>query len=457
MIDYFSFVDFISPPVLLIIIYLIAKRRQLREIESNPSYKYYLWGLFAKIFGGISVCFIYVFYYGNGDTMNYYNDNIVLINLFQKSFSSGMSYILSHPPELWYSFDQDTGFPTYFSDPKATMVVRLTWWMSLISLKSFIGTTIILAWISYYPIWRLYQTLVKEFPSLSKQFAFSLLFIPSVIFWGSGLLKDTITFSAVCLFASSYSIMLIQKRNVFKNLLLLVLAAYLLISIKPYIFFALLPGSVLWFGGIQISKLKNKLVRSMTAPFLIIVSLISGYIMLSLMGNFLGDYAIENVLDKAIVTQQDLKNDRYQGSSWDIGEFDPTFSGILSKAPLAINAALFRPYIWECSNPAMMMSGIENMILLIFTIFLLIKLRVYNVFRLMFRHRILFFTVFFSLFFAFSVGLTTSNFGSLVRYKIPAIPFFVLSLFIIKATFVDLRREDAEKMLVTTEQQPSVA
>jgi hypothetical protein len=37
----------------------------------------------------------------------------------------------------------------------------------------------------------------------------------------------------------------------------------------------------------------------------------------------------------------------------------------------------------------------------------------------------------FSITFAFSVGLTTSNFGALVRYKIPSIPFFLSSLIIL--------------------------
>jgi hypothetical protein len=166
------------------------------------------------------------------------------------------------------------------------------------------------------------------------------------------------------------------------------------------------------------------------------------------MSGFLGDYSLDNVLDKAVITQMDLKSDYYQGSSFDIGSFEPTVAGILSKMPAAINAALFRPYLWETYNLTMLMSGIENLVLLIFTIYLLIKLRFYNLFRLMFRHRILFFTVYFSVFFAFSVGLTTSNFGSLVRYKIPAIPFFLISLLIISSTYKDLKREDKSKMMV---------
>ena len=164
--------------------------------------------------------------------------------------------------------------------------------------------------------------------------------------------------------------------------------------------------------------------------------------MLDVMSGFLGDYSLENVLDKAVLTQMDLKSEHYQGSAYDIGDFEPTIRGIFSKMPAAINAALFRPYIWESYNFTMILSGIENLLMLAFTIYLLIKLKVYNLFRLMFRHRILFFTVYFSLFFSFSVGLTTSNFGSLVRYKIPAIPFYVISLIIISSTYRELKEED---------------
>ena len=100
--------------------------------------------------------------------------------------------------------------------------------------------------------------------------------------------------------------------------------------------------------------------------------------------------------------QKDLKSDNYQGSSFDIGEFDPTVGGILSKAPVAINAALFRPYLWESYNPAMLVSGIENLLFLLFSSYLLLRLRVYNFFRLLARNNLLFFSVTFSLFFAYS-------------------------------------------------------
>jgi len=44
----------------------------------------------------------------------------------------------------------------------------------------------------------------------------------------------------------------------------------------------------------------------------------------------------------------------------------------------------------------------------------------------------LLFCMLFSLFFAFSVGLTVANFGSLVRLRIPELPFFVAGIFMLR-------------------------
>jgi hypothetical protein len=43
---------------------------------------------------------------------------------------------------------------------------------------------------------------------------------------------------------------------------------------------------------------------------------------------------------------------------------------------------------------------------------------------------ILLFCFAFAISFAFAVGISTYNFGSLVRYKIPMMPFFISALFI---------------------------
>ncbi len=451
---YISVIDLVIAPFFLVAIFIFEWNKFLKKREEFPYYRYYLPGLFLKLFAGIGVCLVYVFFYRGGDTTEYFFDNCSFVDVFLKNPQVVLEVTFRGiDAENWITFLMNSGGLIFNYDKHAFFVDRLTWVLCLFSFKSFTGETILLAWISYYAVWRLFETLIEEIPGLQKEFAIAVLFIPSVVFWGSGLLKDTITFAAVCLFTSSFYGIFVKRRAFVRNIILVTISSLLMVHIKPYILFALLPGSLLWIAGIVLSKISNKVIRLMVAPAFALISIGSGYFVIKSMGNSLGDYALEKVLNKAVVSQQDLKRDEYGGSSFDIGDFDPTVSGVLEKAPQAINATLFRPYIWEARNPVVLLSGLENMGMMLFTIYLIIRLKIYNLFRLMFRHHLLMFTVSFSLFFAFSVGLTTSNFGSLVRYKIPAIPFYVASLFIIRYTYIELLAKDKEQFFVSEDEK----
>ncbi|MEO8085519.1 MAG: hypothetical protein ABI763_01795 [Bacteroidota bacterium] len=457
MFEYLTFMDLIVPPIFIIIIYFISNNIKSRNIENNPSYRYYLQGLFVKLAGSLAICLVYVFYYQGGDTLGYYHDCVCFSRAFVKSpFSIIKITLVGIDAQSFYAFDYSTEWPIYSYDAHAFWVDKLVWPLCFISFRSYIATSLLLSFVCYQAIWRLYQTLVYEFPTLQRQMAIAVFFIPSVVFWGSGILKDSITFASVALFVSAFHSIIKIRHRIIMNTFFMFISSFLLIKIKPYIFFALLPGTIIWITGFYLGQVQNKLLKASIAPLFILISVATGYFVLGAIGNSLGDYRVDNVLNKAVSTQQDLKQDYYGGSSFDIGDFDPTISGILSKAPIAINAALFRPYLWEAYNPGMIVSGLENFILLLLTVYLLIKIKVFNLFRLMFRHHFLFFSVTFSLFFAFSVGLTTSNFGSLVRYKIPAMPLFLASLFVISETYEKLKEEDRERFLLKEDKKPFV-
>ena len=138
-------------------------------------------------------------------------------------------------------------------------------------------------------------------------------------------------------------------------------------------------------------------------------------------------------MNEALVIQQDLKRDVYGSNSFDIGEVDPTFTGILSKAHLAIEAGLFRPYIWEARSPLMIFSALENLFLLGLTLVVIIRLGIFKIIGIMRNEPFVSFAFIFSIFFAFSIGFSTPNFGALIRYKIPLIPFYVSLLYILKS------------------------
>jgi hypothetical protein len=51
------------------------------------------------------------------------------------------------------------------------------------------------------------------------------------------------------------------------------------------------------------------------------------------------------------------------------------------------------------------------------------------------------FCFFYSIVFAVFVGATTLNFGTLVRYKIPCLPFYIIALLLILETIPNKKKE----------------
>jgi hypothetical protein len=444
--------EFFMLPIWLIVIYFISRFMVVRRnLFDKPYYKYYIPGLFVKLVGAVSVCMIYTIYYTNGgDTTSYFECSSTICNLLIKHPLNGLHVLFGEANmENIFLFDSETGYPYRFMylDTQTFTLIRILTPFVFLGSKSFLITAVLLAWASYLGIWKLYELFVLYYPMLSKQFAISILFVPSVFFWGSGILKDTVTLSASCWFVYGLHKFLIEKRITLRYFIIIFLSAVVVVFIKPYIFITLLPGSIMW---VLLQRLMNSPNRRLVVIYLPIIyglSLIVGLFILSRLGNVMSKFSLDQIVSTAVVTQKDLKQGYYGSNSFDLGEFDGSFGSFLSKAPLAMNAGLFRPYIWESRNPVMALSGLENLCILGLTILILVRIKIRRIFSLLINNPLLFFSVSYSLFFSFAVGLTTSNFGALVRFKIPFLPFYVSSLFIL-AYFIN-----KEKLLRIMEQK----
>lgn len=179
---------------------------------------------------------------------------------------------------------------------------------------------------------------------------------------------------AACWFTFSFYKAFIKVEKVFINLVLMVIMSSIIIQIKPYVFLAFLPGSLIWFTFHRVRDINNPILKAMLFPVLAgAVSLIGALAFTTIKDSF-GQYSsVDKILDKAVVTQNDLKQEYYAGNSFDIGYFEPTVAGILSKFPVATVAGLFRPFIWEARNPVMVISALENLVLLLLSLYLLFR------------------------------------------------------------------------------------
>ncbi len=300
--------------------------------------------------------------------------------------------------------------------------------INFLSGKSYYNSTLILSLLSFYPNWKLYLLLKQYYGNIWGLKFF--LFIPSVTFWGSGILKETFTLcfiitSIYCAFS-----WIELKKYKLRYVLAFLICLYGIINIKPYLFIGLAPSITIWFFWSKIRSIKIKWLRRLITPLILFFALLLVVVTWNISSQFLGVYSsIDSILEKAHISYIDLKQDYYGGNSFSIGDYDPTISGVISKFPIALFSGLYRPLITEVKNVFMLFSALENLFLLGFSLFLLIYYRL-SVIRVALNDPFVIFCALFSIILAFAITISTSNFGSLVRFKIPYLPFFYLFLII---------------------------
>lgn len=425
--------EWLLAPVYIFIILLIADYTRKKNAY-NPLYTYYKAALLAKIAAGLVFALIYLFYYKGGDTIMYYETSWAMVNLlFKKPYEFFQVLFGEYTLEKVYYFDASTGYPLryIYKDSQTFGVVRLLTPLMVFSCKSYIISTIMFSWLSFFGTWKLFLMYSEKYPFLTKRLALVTLFVPSVLFWGSGILKDTITLSAACWYVYAMNNFFLKRVQPWRNGIIIFFSAFTLILIKPYIFITLLPGSLLW---ILLERVLYKQTRGFVMfilPVIVAVSLLIGAALLSLFSDRMSKFSPDKILQTAITTQKDLKSDYYSKNSFDIGEYDESFGSIIKLAPLATVSGLFRPFIWECTNIVMIFSGLENLVILFFFVLVFIKIKPRRLVNIIIDNPLLLFGLVFSIIFSFALGLTTSNFGALVRFKIPALPFFLCSLVIL--------------------------
>lgn len=426
-----GFEDLLIVPFWLLVAYLISTRIIKKNIEDKPYYQDFRKALFIKLFSGLAFAFIYLYYYGGGDTLYYFWGSQSVSRMFVKDIPSFFKIIGGNQSfELYSMFDRTTGWPTYWRDPNSFAVCRFNVLFFWLGMGRFLGNTLVMDLFFFFALWRFYEMLVKIYPKNEKRLVWALFYIPSVTFWSSGLLKDGWSLTGIImLYSSLYQLMFLKEKKLF-NIFWILFWSYVLIAIRPFMFYIAGGSALIWVLFNTIESIKSKFLRTVALPFLIV----SGYAVGSLVYMQASSSATERyssvdaMLETAWVIQDDLKRDYYGGNTFDIGSFDPTIRGVLGKAPQALVAGLYRPFLWEGDGSLMVLSGLENLVLLLITIYLLIKGRIFGFLRHIFEDPLLLSFTAFTVVFGFSVGLTTSNFGALVRYAIPAKLTLVLLL-----------------------------
>src|SRR5687767_7571631 len=238
--------------------------KAVRKRESNPLYKYYFPGLVVKILASVIFCLIYALYYKDGgDTVAYWWGAESLKNLFYSNWGYFYAEMFTNTSneDFFNHFDGETGWPPgwlYRSD-RHFFVCKIVSCISIIIPGSFLGVSVFMGFISYHGIWKLFETVTHHFPALTKNLRWAILFLPSTLFWCSGIMKDTIVLTGVCWIVYETDMFLrpgVQKKPL-RFVLRVLIWGWLILSVKPYVIIALAPAWLLWMNYTGLSKIKS--------------------------------------------------------------------------------------------------------------------------------------------------------------------------------------------------------
>lgn len=419
---------------------VIAMVIQSSILEKNKANQYFTIAIVLKIIGAIFASLIYIYYYNGGDSTYYYQRGILLRDLLDANFAENWKVFFSaqFPNDnnvMMYTYALKSRIISYFT------IVQIVTVFSYFGFKSFMGISVVFGITSFVGNWLMYKTFCKLYPALYKQFAIGVLFLPSLIFWGSGLFKDTLTYTFVGIVFWAFHKIFFEKKNLIVSTVVLLMGIYFISIIKAYIVIVLIPFLILWkFLHIR-GDIQNAFIRTFATPFLAVLVIGISFPLVQQASSLDARFSLDQLEDRAqdMIWWHTAIVDIYEdgsGSFYSLGNSDLSGIGLIQKLPLAFNVAFFRPYLFEISGATMLLSALEST----FFLFLFIKV-MFRIFRTknkfgqgavgyIFGHPDLIFMFGFAIVFGIGVGMTSYNFGALSRYKIPALPFFLNGMYL---------------------------
>lgn len=427
----FSWVDLIMGPLYLILLYGLAYTIMNKKYKDPSLRKHFMWGFTVKIIGCLGFVAVYAFYYKGGDTFAYFRDTIKIFSILGDDpwkldtilFSKELDHLTQIYLDPYTYFHRSDGNATY-------LVIRFAVFFGLFTFNSYLATSFCFAFVSFLGVWCLYRTVSYIFPKYYTYVAIPVLYFPSVFFWGSSIMKDSIVIGFIGFMTYALYQLFFTQKKIVLNILLLAICLYVLSNVKQYVIITYFPALILWLSLGPISRMKFK-YKMVMAPLTLLIGGLLLYSLIPMLEKISSRYTLEKVIESAELTSEYIyRSTREGGSVYSLGNVQYTPIGMVKVFPKAVAVSLYRPFLWEAKNPVMLISALESTLVLLTTLFVLIRVGLIKYFGYIFKNPFLMACFIFSIFFAFAIGISTYNFGSLVRYKIPCLPMYGIAIII---------------------------
>ena len=476
-------------------IFLIHK---MRFFECEALSKRFISGIFIlKIFFGVLLYTIYTHYYNDrstADIFKYFDDSkLIFDSLITKplDFLKIVSGIGNDTPyfEANYYHKMSSwhkGFDSTLYNDSHT-IIRFNALVRIFSLEYFHVHTVFICFISIIGLTGLYKAFYPYMTTKNKELIFSIFFIPSVLFWGSGVLKEGIAFFGMGLLI--YHLLLILRTGFqIRSFIICIAMLVVLVFTKFYLLVAIVPPllALTWIykSNYKIPVLKflivaiNCLLISVNVKYILpqydLLNVLSfkqkDFISMAKGGIYLYDstnvvvisadekdvlipisenkFKIKNgVPCYYLDIKSDFKDTLFAANSNDtieytmlvnsprsgsiihVGKLEPNLLSFISNAPEAVLNMLIQPHFFNADSALSYIAALENIFILILMIlgfaFMEKEKKEINIF---------WFCIFIFLIHSIVIGMVSPVTGAIVRYKAPALPFLLIAFFILLDT-----------------------
>lgn len=414
----------------LFFIFLIYKLRFFNQ--SGISFKILSAIFLIKLISGIALALLYRYYYDSyqtSDVYKYFIDGKVVFGILDKNPADFFKLLVGIDSDAAYmhKYLDDTEFWykafNYGLLNDNRMIIRIHTILNFVSLGNFWVHSIIFSFFSFAGLTAIYKVFEKYFER-KYLLIIAVFFAPSVMFWSSAELKESLIMAMLgILFFTLFRIL--EKKKIILNSVFFFISILLMLTLKFYVLFSLLPGLIAYF-----------IVKQFRIKYSILVFLGVYIVIISLFFNsqYISTYNLPEIICQK---QQDFINmldaSGTVGSRIPLTDIEPNFLSFLKATPFAILNSFFRPSYFDIHARIVIPAVVENLIIL-FLLIISLKLRNTEKIKKLLPEILFLFSFVITLFIL--IGLTTPVLGALVRYKVPALPF----LFIIFFIFIDFNR-----------------
>jgi len=423
--------DLILFPVYVLFFFVLFSL-QRKKYKDPVLKKYHKRAFWVKVFGAVAFT-IFNGYLSLGDSIGLYHKEGVNIYHLILGDSHNLKWLVSQGSDFDESLLKNVDNAGYFKAESNYMVTRMVAVLSFFTFGKYLVTNLVFSMIAFTGVWKLYLFFYEQYPRMHKQFAIAVLYLPTFVFWSSGIMKDTICVAALGWITYGLYEIFFRKKSFIRNILILMFFSYLMVVLKVYILISYVPFFILFIILKNIQSVNSRKIKYLLAPLLIIFSMYGFTRVLNSYSDELGEFAVTDITKSIKHYNTAFENQAdFAQSNFSLGvEFDGSITGLVKLAPIAVSATLFRPFLWESKKISTLFSSIESLLMIMFTLFILWRAGPLTCIKLIITDPLVMYCFLFSIVFALFVGASTLNFGTLVRYKIPCLPFYVISLFLI--------------------------